>query len=137
MSDELAGLSDTDLASIRQIYRTMAETTLNGDWDGWASILEEHAVVVPPNQEPVAGRGTLRDWIEGFGTFISHDITPHEIEGRGDLAFVRLRADVEVRLEDGSVVTDHARGMNILRRQSDGSWKLSRMLWNSGPQVAG
>ena len=55
-----------------------------------------------------------------------------EVEVSGDLAFGRGIAEVELRsLSNGETEISTAKYLNILKRQTDGSWKTTHDIWNS------
>ena len=62
-----------------------------------------------------------------------------EVVVSGDAAFVRVSFDGYLRpkVDDGSPpLRSVSRHIWILRRQTDGNWKIARDIWNT-PKVAG
>ncbi len=63
-----------------------------------------------------------------------YDLEIKEILVSGDLAVVRLVWTLKVRPKDGgSEETTREPGMDIFRRQPDGSWKISRYMAFEAP----
>ena len=62
-----------------------------------------------------------------------YDLDLKEIIVSGDLAAVRLVSTLKVHLKDGTEETSEEPGLDIFRRQSDGSWKISRYMAYTAP----
>lgn len=62
-----------------------------------------------------------------------YDLDLKEIIVSGDLAAVRLVSTLQVHLKDGTEETSEEPGLDIFRRQSDGSWKISRYMAYTAP----
>jgi len=62
-----------------------------------------------------------------------YDLEIKEILVSGDLAVVRLVWTLKVRPKNGSEETKREPGMDIFRRQPDGSWKISRYMAYEAP----
>jgi len=62
----------------------------------------------------------------------------HEVIVEGDLAVVRLSWTLTVRLPNGQTVTSIEPGMDVLRKDADGQWKIVRYIAYEAPgRVAG
>lgn len=59
-----------------------------------------------------------RRWNEGRGLVASYDIAIH-----GELTMTPAGSD--------ETVTESLKGIHVLERQADGSWKISHDIWNS------
>ncbi len=62
-----------------------------------------------------------------------YDLEIKEILVSGDLAVVRLVWTLKVQPKDGPEETKRELGMDIFRRQPDGSWKISRYMAYEAP----
>jgi len=62
-----------------------------------------------------------------------YDLEIKEILVSGDLAVVRLVWTMTIRPKDGTEEMKHEPGMDIFRRQADGSWKISRYMAYEAP----
>lgn len=62
-----------------------------------------------------------------------YDLEIREIIVSGDLAVVRLVWTLKVRPKNGSDETKREPGLDIFRRQPDGSWKISRYMAYEAP----
>jgi uncharacterized protein (TIGR02246 family) len=63
----------------------------------------------------------------------SYALAIREILVEGDLAVVRLTWTLKVRGKDAAETTSVEPGIDIFRRQSDGSWKISRYIGYESP----
>jgi len=67
------------------------------------------------------------------GRYTSSDVTIS-----GDLAVVRYTAELTMTPKaGGSPATERIKGIHVMKRQSDGTWKIAQDVWNSdAPAVA-
>jgi ketosteroid isomerase-like protein len=75
----------------------------------------------------------LHFWHEGFATATSLlMVVPEDLELMGDVAVERHRWVLDsLTKRDGMPIHDEGKGIWIWRRQTDGSWKVARSIWNS------
>jgi ketosteroid isomerase-like protein len=109
-----------------------------GDIDQFLRILTDDAVLMPPNLPPKTGeelRNWMRDFFERF-TIEWLGFAHLETEVAGDLAYHVYAYSWRVTPKaGGEPIVAHGKGMHILRRQTDGCWKLTREIWNASPRV--
>jgi ketosteroid isomerase-like protein len=86
----------------------------------------KHAVVMPPNVEPLDTPEKLRAFVNNFPKVEAFRISTIEIDGRTDLAFERGRYSMTV-----GGAADQGSHLTLWRKQSDGSWKIFRDIWHS------
>lgn len=116
--------------SIRAMRRLLDEAANRADWTGAAMMHAEDAVVMLPNRPAIEGREAILKHFAGWPA-VSGGAEIVEIEPRGDLAVVRTRYRLTMKLPTGSVVTDSGKGVEVWRRQPDGRWLLSRDISSS------
>jgi ketosteroid isomerase-like protein len=87
----------------------------------------ETATLMPPNHAPVKGRAAIRAFIKEFPPLKHFTASAIEIEGRGDLAYVR--GSYQMTFESGA--TDFGKFLEIRRHQSDGRWLTTLDMFNS------
>lgn len=124
--------TDRVLAAI-EIEREAMEC---GNFDRYLTVLTDDAIYMPPNSSSKTGaelRNWLRSFLEGFRVeWLSFESTETLIAG--EMAFhsytytwrVCARANGEPTIAAG-------KGVHLLRRQKDGSWKIAREIWNGNP----
>ncbi len=126
-----AGLPEADRAAIRQGDQDFARLMNAKDMKGVAAIYAEDAIVLSPNEAAVQGRAAIQAWIESFPPTTNFQVQIQEVEGEGDLAYVRGTATFTITPSGAAPVEERAKYIEIWRKQKDGSWKIMRDIWNS------
>lgn len=124
-------LSDSDVAAIREAAASFEAAVKAKDWTALAALYTEDATVLPPNHPPVTGRANIKAYFAAFPPMSAFEIPVVEIEGRGDLAFVRGTYSLTISLEGAAPITDTGNWMDLRHKQADGSWLIARDMWNS------
>jgi ketosteroid isomerase-like protein len=107
-----------------------------GDPTPYFAVLMEDAIFMPPGSPAKSGK-ELRNWLSAFIRDFHVEwlsFTSTELEAVETLAYhtftytwrVTSRAGGESKIASG-------KGLHILRRQADGSWKIAREIWNDVP----
>lgn len=130
---EAAPLSEEDVAAISALDAQWAAAELAGDWDGVAAVMAEDVVNMPPDMPALEGLAAWREFVASLNMTVTElTATTLEIDGMGSLAYLRgaysQTSTVGDSPEPTSVTGKH---LAILRRQSDGSWLVTRWIWNS------
>lgn len=130
-----AGLSDADKAAIRKVAGEVVSISNapTKDWDAYTRTdYTEDAVILPPNTPAVEGWDPIKSYILTEGTEVDFKVDMLEIEGRGDLAYVRgTYSETVTRPGADTPTKDTGKYIEIWRKQPDGSWKVIRDIWNS------
>lgn len=128
----VAELSDADRRAIESVDAAAARAGVAGDFDAFAALYTEDAVLLPPNAPAVRGRAAIRDFWASVPTITAFDIDVEEIVGRGDLAYVQGTYVLELTPPGAAEpIRDEGKFIEIRRRQPDGSWPLARDIYNS------
>jgi uncharacterized protein (TIGR02246 family) len=126
-----AALSEADKAGIEANDQAWQEAVRSNDGAGAAALYAEGAVFMPPNEPAVEGRGNIQAWFEALPPVTAVDVKTAEIDGLGDLAFTRGTYSMTISPEGMDPITDSGKYLAISRKQADGSWLLSRDIFNS------
>jgi ketosteroid isomerase-like protein len=128
--------SDIDRKWVIEVADEEAGAMAAGDMHRYGAILADDAVFMPPNSAAKIGvelRQWLGDFLEQFSTewlALAHG----ETVVVGDFAFhdytYSMRFTPRAGGEPG---VGHGKGLHVLRRQPDGSWKIVRNVWNAAP----
>ena len=125
-------LSEADKTAIRAAtdsFVVYARARRNADSP---MLFTENAAFMPPNAAIVEGRAAIRTALGAFPPMSEFSLTPVEIDGRGDLAFVRGTYAMTFVGPDGHEVgKDHGKFLEIRRRQPDGKWLIVADMYNS------
>ena len=120
-----------DVAAIRSMTEQLGEAYVARDWDRFASFFTDDAVWMPPDQPPLIGKEAWWSWIGGGwdqSTIQQLTVNHEEIVIAGDWAF---EWHTETQVGEGWQV--NFKGIWILQRQDDGSWKIARYSFNQSP----
>lgn len=128
--------SSTDANAIRQLYPAFVAAKLARDVERELSFVTDDAVYTPPGMPDVAGKAALRAWWtsrEAADSLEVFELDPGEIVVAGDLAYSRGTSTSRFRnRRTGQISNQAVRHLDILRRQPDGHWLISRHIRNSG-----
>ena len=91
---------------------------------------------MPPNSPRQEGREALSAWANELPVTTGLTVTPVDIEGRGDLAFVRGTFTFTFVPPDMESVSMQGNYIEIWKRQNDGSRQIHRDIWNSDQLLA-
>jgi len=121
-TQETAGLSEEDVATLRADTQEVVETILAGDWDRLGKFYTEDAVLMLSNRPALVGReAILQEYARTQWSELQ--VTPLEIDGNGDLAYIRGTISVEMMIEGlPEPISDTGKYVSIFKRQPDGSW---------------
>jgi ketosteroid isomerase-like protein len=126
-----------DLAGIERLHQKNVEVTLSQDAKGLIDQWTEDVVALEPGIPPVAGKEAIRANNEkmraampGFKV-LSYAPTFQEIQIADGWAHVWGETDAKFTMTaEGPPVSLHIKGVRVLRRQRDGSWKMALTIWN-------
>src|SRR5262245_9408372 len=126
-----AGLSDADKAALRQNDQEFATAANAKDFGRCASMYLDDASVLAPNGAAVQGREQIQKFLSGFPPISDFKVDVVDLDGRGDLAYVRGNYTMTVSPANAPVIHDRGKYVEIWRKQADGSWKIKWDIFNS------
>ncbi len=132
--EDVAEKPGADVEAIKSLFAHNASVINSGNLDGWIAQFTEDAIFMPPNSVILkgkdAGREFARPWYEQ--SYIEFEISVDEIEIHGNWAFARWSYVGRYTPKVGGDTTqENGKEIWILRRQSDGSWKCSHIIYNT------
>jgi uncharacterized protein (TIGR02246 family) len=133
--DSPGALSETDLAGIRATDSAFAAAANAGNVDAVVAVYASDGALMPPNLPPQKGRNAIRAFWAGFLNVytVRFELGSDTIEGRGDLAYnvghYRFTAVPKGKGDPG--VADEGKFVEVLKKQSDGSWKYLVDMYSS------
>jgi ketosteroid isomerase-like protein len=124
--------SEDDITAVQKLSSAWRDTVIRGDSDGYLALLSDDVEEIQPGLEPVSGSAVREMVDEFFATFDVEmpPLTGVEILVCGDLAYHRYTYEWTLKPKlGGDSVSERAHGIHILRRQQDGSWKITKDLY--------
>lgn len=125
---------EADVEAIQRVREQEVTAYSSDDLDHFISTMSDDVVVDPPYYPAVIGREAARSVIATLFERATYDVTypVEELVVFGDWAFERGVWTSKITPKDGGEPTEASfGGVQIYRRQSDGSWKITRLIWNT------
>ena len=125
---------EADVQVILDFEQSVFDAQIAGDFEAWMSSFAEDVVLFPPNASQLSGEPAIRQfntpiW-EQFDLYEESDDS--EVQVAGDWAYIRAHWTwILTPKGGGEEVKDTGNSIWILSRQTDGSWKIARAIWNS------
>ena len=111
-----------DLAAITLIREQFTDGVRQGNPDSILATLDESIVVMYPNKVPIIGLEEFRIWLEAASIKPKPDATYETAE---------VHVSDDWAIERGSTWEGTFKRLWIYRRQPDGGWRISHILWSS------
>ena len=125
---------ERDRAAIQELGQDWVEAVHRGDVDRLLDLVTDDVVFMPHNAPSIVGRAAVEQAYRAvFAAFeVDQTLAPEEIQVGGDWAFVRGTDAIEMKPRAGGAsVVVTGRGISILRRVEDGSWRFARGITNT------
>jgi len=131
MSTEAAPLNDP-LLPFRQKF---ADAWKNADVEALVSLAADDAVIMTPNDSTLYGAAEWKEWLDEYFLYFrlaafsepERNVIVHGAYATECTTYMIAISPVGSR----SRIRDDGRFLTIWKRQPDGSWKISQMMWNS------
>ena len=130
---------EADLAAISAFNAKYLKAINDGDIKALSALTDDDHIMIGPNRAPTVGKAANDAANErGFSQFnIEEKWLPEETVIDGDLAYQRGTFIVAATPKTGGTPrTAHGNFLRIYRRQADGSWRMTRDMFNSDEPVA-
>ena len=135
-----ATLSERDAAAIRGVIEAYRASWLSGDEKGVLETFAPDAVLLPAHGgSPVVGIEAIEKFWwppEAPPTTITKlEITTEGLRGDCRIAYVHGRDDVEWTSVEKGVTKSYGHPgtyLNVMKKMPDGSWRISRHMWDDG-----
>ncbi len=134
--EQQAATTGPDVEAVTAWLERYSAFVSAGDVEGWATLCTDDVVAFPPDAPAIVGMEELRLLAETIFRENTERLAANvdEVVVAGDLAV--LRASYEETLTpkgEGEPVEMSGAWLVILRKQSDGSWKMWREMWSVVP----
>jgi uncharacterized protein (TIGR02246 family) len=129
--------------AVKEIDRTREEYAASwtaGDAARISGLYTDDAIVMYPDQPPISGRAAISEYFKGFFTdfeALDFQLASSEIVVAGDFAYDRGTYRWKAKPKKGGApLDDDGKYLVILRRESDGRWRVARDMVNSDRPAA-
>lgn len=122
---------NTDVNAIKNTIKQLSDAYVARDWDGFTSFFTRDAVWMPPGQPPLVGKDEWWSWIGGRwdeSTIEKMTVNHEEIVIAGHWAY-----EWHTETQFGPGWQRNFKGIFIMQRQDDNSWKIARYSFNHSP----
>jgi len=113
-------------SAIEATVRQYVAASNQGDAEALADLYAADAMLLPPDHEPIRGRDAIGAfWREGTDQGL--EVTTLSVEVEGNIGYLVGRYNLPATDEEPA---DSGKYVMCLKRQGDGSWKLTADIWN-------
>lgn len=107
------------------IYQQFTQALNRGDAAALSALFEDAAMIVPqPGQPPISGTQAIAGyWLACVGFQPQIQMEVQSVIQTGDIALLRNTWQTTVTGPDGKPISGSGRGIQVVRRQADGSWR--------------
>lgn len=141
-SQAASPVSAADLQAIRSVDSAYVAAWIRDDTTGVLATLAPDAILMPAGQHPLIGTAAIRAFWwpqDGSHTKILTFVRQlDEVDGRGDVAWTRGTDTLTFTYGKGttpaSAMGSRSMTLALLRRQPNGDWRISRMMWGTRTQ---
>jgi ketosteroid isomerase-like protein len=123
-------LTEADVGALREATEHYRDAEAVNDWRAVTMLYTDDAIRMLPKGPTIQGReAILQEFESRRHTIKEYDQRMQEVDGFGDLAFVRGVFSYAVDA-DGEISRGTGKYIAIYRRQLDGSWLIDRDIFN-------
>lgn len=127
-----AGLTDADRAAFKALDDDFAKLAMAADYGALVKMYyAEDAVFMAPNAPAATGHAAIEAMLRTFPPISNFTLQSDDVDGVGDLAYCRGRYSMTMTPPGGAAMADSGKFLEIYRKQADGSWKVTRDMFNS------
>jgi uncharacterized protein (TIGR02246 family) len=124
--DRPAAPDPTGRQAVESAIRRYVDASNRGDVTTLASLYADDAMLLPPDHEPIQGREAIRAfWRQGTDEGL--EVTNLAVEVSGNLGYLVGQYHLPATDEEPA---DSGKYVMCLKRQRDGSWKVTADIWN-------
>ena len=129
-----------DVDAIKSVHEQLSGPYMARDLNKFLSSFTDDFVGMPPDEPPIIGKDAWHSWLSGWWDLVAVEQatgSSEEIVVAGDWAFERhYDSAIYTSKASGEAQHRYFKGIFMLRKQADGSWKIARYCWNTNPPPA-
>ncbi len=128
MTTAIANLSQADIAAFDAMIEPWCTAMLERDWDTALGMCTEDCTFLPPGAPAVpAGQG--RAFFEAYPVIKAFTFDFSHVDGGNDFATLQGSFDMTIESDSGEV-TALGKFVDVVRKETDGNWRFSCIIWN-------
>jgi len=134
------GLTEQDQAAIRKVAEDTQKlaTASPPDWATYVrSYYAEDATVLAANMPAATGHAAIQELFAAFPPVTSMKWDIIDVDGRGDLAYVRGNYAVTMAPPGTPPISESGKYVEVWRKQADGAWRVKYDSFSSDAQAPG
>jgi len=126
-----------DSAAIAALEGRLQVAALAANWDAWGSEYTADPVRFPPNAAPLVGKAAADAFNHASPHFSRFTVALTAVVVRNDLAVATgtytaaAPPGKDAAGKATPAMNEEGKWMQILMKQADGTWKISKDIWNS------
>jgi ketosteroid isomerase-like protein len=123
-----------DVAAINALREHEAEVINSGSSAALGEVYAPNIVMMAPNEPVQSGLAALTTWWDGMASQVtlSARYTSSEVTVSGDWASDRYTGEITITPKAGGApMTETIKGIHVLQKGADGSWRVVQDVWNS------
>ena len=119
---------------VKTMFKSMGE----GDFDEFCNGCSEDVRLFPPDLRPhigiIALKKLIQPWFEALN--MSHEISEITVKTDSNTAYAFAQyVDTIIPKIGGEKLVTPNKAIYVLRRESDGTWKATDIIWNRNPPI--
>lgn len=129
-----------DMQAIERLHQQDIAATLSGNPQALANLFTDDAVLLQPGSPAIVGKQAIlsankkQKSEHPSSKVLAYKPEIHDLQVANDWAFEWTHFEASYTdSENDRPKSFHAKALRILKRQADGQWKFSRVMWNLSP----
>lgn len=131
--------TSADVAAIKALSEREMAAFTEKNIPELEAVFAADALLMPPSEPIIEGLPATVAWAEALheAFTLAGSYTSSEVTVSGDMAVQRFVGQLTMTPKAGGEPTSETiKGIHVLRRQADGSWKITQDVWNADADVA-
>lgn len=137
---ETPSRTEADMKAIEKLHQKDIAASKTYDVETLVSLWTDDVVALPPGLPPAKGKDRNQaGLISGRDQMMKYEVIEYdqhweEVQILGDYAYEWGSFTGVMRLRTGGdLIRQNYKALRILKRMTDGSWKVHRTIWNDAP----
>jgi uncharacterized protein (TIGR02246 family) len=128
-----ASAAPDEIGSVSSVGAGIARALSAGDTSKLGDFYMDDALLLPPHENPLRGRAAVVAYFQNLlkAGRVSLEIRSGTAHRDGDLAYDAGQFSLQLAPADGSMTRDVGKYLAVLKRGTDGRWRIAVDAWNS------